>query len=284
MPPQADDRTSATAELVAGTPTGFYRRVMQTLARSQVPYLVGGAYALAHYTGVPYRTKDFDLFLKRADVPRAQEALESAGFPTSLVFSHFLAKVHEGPSFVDLIFGSGNGIAAVDDQWFDYSVRGEVFGIVVSFCPIEEIIWSKAFIMERERFDGGDISHVLLATAERLDWPRLLERFGPHWRVLLAHLILFGFVYPGRRSLIPPTVLGDLLQRLRNEPSAWDEEDLCRGGLLSRMQYMHDLSEMGMRDARLAPDGSMTREEIDAWTEAAEAEEAEEAEEGEEAE
>ena len=106
--------------------------------------------------------------------------------------------------------------------------------------------------------------------ADRLDWPRLLTRFGPHWRVLLAHLILFGFVYPGRRSLIPPTVLGDLLSRLRNEPSAWDEEDLCRGGLLSRLQYLHDLNEMGMRDARMVPEGTMTREEVDVWTEAAE--------------
>jgi hypothetical protein len=269
--PRRDALMSATAAAAgAEVPTSFYRRVLQTLARAQVPYLVGGAYALAHYTGVPYRTKDFDLFLRREDLARATAALEEAGYRTAIVFSHFLGKAYEDSAFVDLIFGSGNGIAAVDDQWFEHAVQGEVFGVIVSFCPIEEVIWSKAFIMERERFDGGDLSHVLLATADRVDWPRLLDRFGPNWRVLLAHLILFGFVYPGRRSLIPATVMGDLLQRVRNEPAPPEEEGLCRGGLLSRRQYLHDLNEMGMRDARLAPDGTMSREEIDVWTEAAE--------------
>jgi hypothetical protein len=39
--------------------------------------------------------------------------------------------------------------------------------------------------------------------------------------------------------------------------------------VLSRRQYLLDLNELGMRDARLVPDGTMTREEIDTWTEAA---------------
>jgi hypothetical protein len=33
----------------------------------------------------------------------------------------------------------------------------------------EEVIWSKAFVTERERYDGADIMHVLLACAETLD-------------------------------------------------------------------------------------------------------------------
>jgi hypothetical protein len=59
---------------------------------------------------------------------------------------------------------------------------------------VEETIWSKAFVMERERYDGADIAHLLRASAERLDWHRLLERFDAHWPVLLSHLILFGFI------------------------------------------------------------------------------------------
>ena len=53
--------------------------------------------------------------------------------------------------------------------------------------------------MERERYDGADIAHLLRARADQLAWRRLLRRFGPHWRVLLGHLVLFGFVYPGER-------------------------------------------------------------------------------------
>jgi hypothetical protein len=32
--------------------------------------------------------------------------------------------------------------------------------------------------MERERFDGADVAHIILAYGDRLDWRRLLERFG----------------------------------------------------------------------------------------------------------
>ena len=39
----------------------FYKRVLQALDASGVPVLVGGAYALAVYTGIARDTKDFDL-------------------------------------------------------------------------------------------------------------------------------------------------------------------------------------------------------------------------------
>jgi hypothetical protein len=251
-------------------PEVFYRQVLQTLDEAHVEHLVGGAYALAQYTGVPHDTKDFDVFLRRTDFDRATEALKSRGYRAEVVHPHFLGKVFHGPHFVDLIYGSGNGIVPVDDSWFEHTSPGSVFGVPVRFCSVEDALWSKAFIMERERFDGGDIAHVLLATAERLDWPRLLERFGPNWRVLLAHLVLFGFVYPGRQALIPRRVLDTLIERLRSDTPRPADLDLCRGGLLSRRQYLHDLNEMEMRDARLPPDGTMTPEEIDHWTEAGE--------------
>jgi HD-GYP domain-containing protein (c-di-GMP phosphodiesterase class II) len=44
------------------------------------------------------------------------------------------------------------------------------------------------------------------------------------------------------------------------------DSDVCQGTLLSRQQYLHDLGELGMKDARLVPEGNMTAEEIDRWT------------------
>jgi len=54
--------------------------------------------------------------------------------------------------------------------------------------------------MERERFDGGDIAHLIRGSGRDLDWQRLLNRFGPHWRVLFSHLVMFGFCYPSERE------------------------------------------------------------------------------------
>ena len=83
--------------------------------------------------------------------------------------------------------------------------------------PAEEMIWSKAYIQERERFDGADVAHILLRRAETLDWEHLLERFGSHWRVLLEHLVAFGFIYPSERHRIPPFVMRELISRLQDE-------------------------------------------------------------------
>src|SRR5690348_4200576 len=183
--------------------SSFYRRVLHDLEASGVPVLVGGAYALAHYTGIERRTKDFDLFLRRADYHRAAQTLDAQGFRTELTFPHWLGKVHAGSLCVDLIFNSGNGLTRVDDAWFEHAVDGEVLGLPAKLVPVEEMIWSKAFVMERERYDGADVAHLLLARAASLDWPRLLERMGANWRILLSHLVLFGFIYPAERTEIP---------------------------------------------------------------------------------
>ncbi len=48
----------------------FYVNALAVLAEAKVPYLLGGAYALAHYTGIARHTKDLDLFVRPADAPR----------------------------------------------------------------------------------------------------------------------------------------------------------------------------------------------------------------------
>jgi hypothetical protein len=32
------------------------------------------------------------------------------------------------------------------------------------------MIWSKGFVMERERFDGADVTHLLRAVGPKLNW------------------------------------------------------------------------------------------------------------------
>ena len=93
-----------------------------------------------------------------------------------------LGKGYRGEDFVDVIFSSGNGVARVDEEWFERAVAEEVLGYPTRLIPAEEMIWSKAFVQERERFDGADIAHLIRSRGEGLDWERLLRRFGRHWR------------------------------------------------------------------------------------------------------
>ena len=249
----------------------FYCRTLDTLQRSGLPTLVGGAYAYECYTGIARHTKDLDVFVRRADLERVLEALSAAGYRTELTFPHWLAKAHQGEEFVDVIFAAGNGVARVDDGWFEHAVDSEVLAMPVRICPAEEMIWSKAFVMERERYDGADVAHLLRARADRLDWSRLLDRFGPHWRVLLSYLVLFGFIYPAERASVPSWVMHELLDRLLAETDGAPPADpVCQGTLLSRAQYLVDLERWGYQDARLVPRGAMSPEEIARWTEAIE--------------
>jgi hypothetical protein len=246
---------------------GVYIGALEALRQADVAFLIGGAYALASYTGIVRDTKDLDVFLRRRDCERALDVLDAAGFTTELTFPHWLAKARAGDRVIDLIFSAGNGVAPVDDLWFAHAVPGRVLGVPVLLCPPEEIIWSKAFIMERERYDGADVAHLILACGRGLDWRRLLVRFGRRWRVLLSHLILFGFVYPGERAAIPDAVMGHLRHRLDRERARPEEGiRVCDGTLLSRQQYLLDVDERGYADGRLAPRGEMTAAEIAHWT------------------
>ena len=244
----------------------FYRDCLRALYRGKVPFLVGGACALAHYAGVMRNTHDLDVFVRRKDCKRALQALSGAGYHAHLTFPHWLGKAMLGDGYVDVIFSSGNGIVNVDDEWFEHAVPGIVLGLPVGLCPPEEIIWSKSFIMERERCDAADVAHILQALAPSLDWRRLIDRFGEHWRVLLGHLVLYDFVYPSERK-VPAWVMRELLGRAMSEIDAEPAaEKLCQGTLLSRGQYLVDVDHWGYEDARLVPRGTMTQEDVAWWT------------------
>ncbi len=265
------ERPPRRADLASPAAQGAYRRVMDALERGDaagpVPFLVGGAYAFTPVTGIPRSTKDFDLFVARDDISRALAVLQDAGFRTELTFPHWLGKAFWGKEFVDLIFGSGNGVAPVDAGWFEHAPPGRVLGIDVRLAPAEEMLWSKSFVMERERYDGADVIHLLRARADSLDWARVLERFGDNWRVLLANLLLFGFVYPAERTRVPRDVLEGLLARAAGELAVdADVARVCRGTILSRQQYLPDVTEWGYADGRLAPYGNMTPAEVADWT------------------
>jgi hypothetical protein len=248
----------------------FYREALQLLKDAEVPFLVGGAFAHACFTGIRRATKDLDLFIRREDYERISQLARAKGWQAEMSYPHWLAKVYDekGEDFIDLIFNSGNGLTPVGDGWFEGNLHADVLGVPVLVANVEDSLTSKAFIMERERYDGADIAHLIHATAERLDWQGLLRRFGAHWRVLLAHLTLFGFIYPGERHRIPRWLMETLVGRLSAEmrDHATSDANVCAGTLLSREQYLHDVEQLGYVDGRLTPASTMTPEDVAVWT------------------
>ncbi len=248
----------------------FYTDAMRTLQEADIDFLVGGAYAFFRYTDIERHTCDFDIFVRQQDCKRVLKILSAKSkFRSELSFPHWLGKVYWETLYIDVIFSSGNGIARVDDEWFTNATHDEVLGVPVNLVPAEEMIWSKGYIMERERYDGADIAHIIHARGESLDWERLLRRFGEHSSVLLSHLVLFDFIYPGESGKIPDTVMNELLQRAKRahkEPSkSMGKKQICQGTLLSREQYLTDLDVWGYKDARIER-GFMTAASTRHWT------------------
>lgn len=246
----------------------FYCNALTTLKQADAPFLVGGAYAFERHTGIARPTKDLDLFARSSDIPKILDTFTKAGYETEVTVPHWLAKATCGENFVDIIFASANGCLPVDDVWFESAVKDCVLDIPVLISAPEEMIASKAYIMARNRFDGADIAHLIKACGDRMDWQRLINHMGGHWRVLLSHLVLYGFIYPGERSQVPDWVMQQLCQKLNQENTQIiSDEKLCQGTFLAPLQYRIDVEQHGYKDGRLKPTGRLTQEDVREWTE-----------------
>jgi predicted nucleotidyltransferase len=235
---------------------------LRVLHERGIQFLVGGTFAFTQYTAVVRSTKDLDLFVTESDVPRTLQALSDSGFATSVPFPHWLAKAKSAALAMDLIFSSGNGVARVDAEWFRHAGDVVLYGIPVKLSPIEELIWSKSFVMERERFDGADVTHLLRARGHVIDWPRLIARFGDYRMVLAAHLLLFRFAYSDADRLVPGWVFDQVLASPAPPPA---EVPTCFGTLFSREQYLADVAQLGYADARLVRK-HMEPDALQIWT------------------
>jgi hypothetical protein len=121
----------------------------------------------------------------------------------------------------------------------------------VRIAPAEDLIWHRLFISERHRHDVADVLHLMLCLGDALDWDRLVTRVGDNWPLLLAQLVLFGYVYPGYRSNVPSWVYEQLIERARTDlPRDAEDLDFTRGPLISRFSFTIDVREWGFRDPR----------------------------------
>ncbi len=228
-----------------------YKRALDALNTAQLPYVVAGAYAIYEHTGIYRKTKDLDLFFEPKAVVDAARALRAVGFVTRLEDAHWLAKATMGEYFVDLIYGMGNGVARIDEEWIQHSHPSVLAACPVRIAPAEELIWHRLFISERHRHDMSDIVHVILCQGPTLDWERIMARAGENWPLLLAQVLMFSYVYPGHRTNIPSWVPERLLEKARAQIGHNEEGlEFTRGPLISRFSFAIDVREWGFTSPR----------------------------------
>jgi hypothetical protein len=223
----------------------FYTEALDMLNNSGAAYMIGGAFAFFHYTGIFRDTKDLDVFCKSSEYPRIMKFFSEKGYRTELTDNRWLAKIFKDDYYIDIIFDTVNSICRVDDSWHQHAVRADFKGLKVQLIAPEELIWAKIYVQNRERFDGADVNHIILKQGKELDWKRLMVHLEQHWHLLLAQLIMFQFVYPSDyHDIIPRWVFDELMARAHEQydlpPSL---EKVCRGPIIDQTQYSTDIKE-----------------------------------------
>jgi hypothetical protein len=228
----------------------FYAETLRILKESDFTFMVAGGFAVRAYTGLCRRTKDIDIFVKAGDYPKILNKFTSLGYATQVRDERWIAKIFKRKLYVDLIFGSSNLVTPVTDDWFKDCQTATFFNHEVKIPSVTNLIWSKVFIQNRDRYDGADIAHLILIRHREINWERLLSSLEQYWEVLLVHLLNFRFIYPSEREKVPGWVLRELLSRLEHQfelPTS--KMKVCRGRMLSVVDYTADVTELGFADA-----------------------------------
>ena len=242
---------SSACEPIAPSPEAerFYTEALRELTESGLPFLLAGTYAVCAYTGISRPTKDLDVFCAAGDFPRILAHFKNLGYAVEIEDERWIAKVRKGGAFFDIIFASANGTMPVGETWFRYARDTEILGNQVRVVSPTELIWSKAFIQLRHRYDGADIVHVILAQHDQIDWRRLLGYMELHWEVLLMHLLNFRWIYPTERDHVPRWLMEELLDRLHHQLDLPPPQmKICRGRMFSRIDYEIAVKDWGFAD------------------------------------
>lgn len=228
----------------------FYSEVLQLMARSEIPFLVSGTYALASYTGIDRPTKDVDVFAKAGDALKLLHYFQEHGFDVEIVDERWLSRITRGDLFVDIIYNMPTVTTHVTDEWFINAPSCKLFGADVRLVPPTQFIWSKIFVQDHHRYDGADVTHMILKKHDQIDWKQLLSHMELYWEVLLMALLNFRFVYPSERHFVPRWIMDELLERLHDQYDVKGPgKKVCRGRIFSPRDYAIDVEQWGYSEA-----------------------------------
>ncbi len=185
----------------------FYQEVIRTVREQGHPVVLGGAFALATYTGQSRNTKDLDLYILRDARDDLAAALDRIGvhdlFDEEEYQRHWIYRSTRDGFIVDLIWGMANSRAFTDEGWLSRGPKVTIRGERVRILPVEEMLWAKLYIIHKERCDWPDVLNLLYNNGQALDWEHLIEKMGADVPLLAGVLSVFAWMCPGRAAAFP---------------------------------------------------------------------------------
>jgi hypothetical protein len=151
---------------VTGRRTGlgaYARRVLETLRRSEVPFALVGAAALA-VRGLPRMTRDVDVVVLLEDAFAALDALEGAGFKSIAPVARrdepepmYVLKDAEGNE-VDVLVAAGEPESTVVAE----ATKARAFGVEAPVATLEHLVLM--YLYSNQPRHLGDLARIVTET------------------------------------------------------------------------------------------------------------------------
>jgi hypothetical protein len=200
-----------------------YKCVLDRVCAENVPFALGGGLALGVYTEKFRRSKDLDLYILPEHRDAIVRMMNNCGlrdyFEVKEYVRDWIYRGHSDDVIVDAIWAMANKRAVVDERWLTAGPMVQMFGQQFRVIPAEELLWSKLYVLQRDRCDWPDILNLMYAAGPTLDWNHLFERVAQDRPLLKGVLSVFSWVSPERAALVPEYVWETLeLPLPRREP------------------------------------------------------------------
>lgn len=207
MPSKVHKASKDWSELVSEQEWSYCREILSEAKRRGISFAVGGGLAFSVYADRIRNTKDVDIFILPKDRDAMIEITATLGFADyyeQLPYErHWLYRAHRNGVIVDLMWRMANDRAEVDEGWLKGGLTVSIHGDDMPLLPREELIWSKLYVLQRDRSDWPDILNILLIEAASLDWQRLLEKVGDDARLLGGIILVFSWLCPEKAASLP---------------------------------------------------------------------------------
>jgi len=184
-----------------------YRDAIAVARDTGLPFMLGGGFALAAYTGRWRNTKDIDFYVLPHQRQHFVDALTRAGFSDyydQLAYDRgWIYRGFRDGTIVDLIWAMANRRAEAAESWFKHATELTVREEKLHVIAPEELLWCKMYVLQRDHSDWPDLLNLLYAAGPQLDWSRVLKHLGDDTPVLASLLALFGWLCPKRAAQLP---------------------------------------------------------------------------------
>jgi hypothetical protein len=183
-----------------------YQQVIEEASRREIPFALGGAFAVATCTGHWRNTKDLDVYVLPERREEMIALLREMDFTDYFeIHSYDRWWIYRGTrdgNIVDVIWAMANHRAQIDDLWLS-GPEVDVRGHRVKVLPLEALLWDKVYIMQRDRCDWPDLMNLLYAGGAEVDWGYLLSRMGEDAALMAGALMVFRWISPGGAARLP---------------------------------------------------------------------------------